>query len=127
LPASTGAAQSSPPSPAAPTLKVYFRETIVDVTVTDSKGNPVHGLTQSDFTVKEDGKPQPIHSFEEFGNAAPTPAPPHLTLPPNIYINLQPPPASSALNILLIDLVNTAPTLAGECCETASRANNGTR
>jgi hypothetical protein len=47
----------------APTVKVYARETIVDVTVTDAKGNPVHGLTQTDFTVKENNKPQPIRRF----------------------------------------------------------------
>ena len=50
---------------AAPTLKVYSRETIVDVTVTDAKGNPVHGLTRDDFTVEEDGHPQPISGFYE--------------------------------------------------------------
>jgi hypothetical protein len=48
----------------APTLRVYSRETIVDVTVTDSSGNPVHGLTR-DFTIKEDSHPQPIRSFRE--------------------------------------------------------------
>ena len=31
------------PSAAAPTLKVYSRETIVDVLVTDDKGQPVRG------------------------------------------------------------------------------------
>src|ERR1017187_1474178 len=96
----------SPQPPPAPTLKVYSRETIVDVTVTDPKGNPVHGLPQTDFTVKEDSKPQPIRSFEEFGNATPTTAQPLPKLPPNVYTNLQPPPASSALNILLLDGLN---------------------
>ena len=38
-------AQSPQPATTAPTLKVYARETVVDVTVTDAKGNPVHGLT----------------------------------------------------------------------------------
>jgi VWFA-related protein len=90
-----------------PTLKVYSRETIVDVTVTDAKGNPVHGLKQEDFTLKEDNKPQPIRSFEEFGHAPPSSPPPKL--PPNVYTNLQPPPSSSAVNILLLDGLNTAP------------------
>ena len=95
--------------PAAPTIKVFSRETVVDVTVTDAQGNPVHGLKQSDFTVKEDGKAQPIKSFQEFGGdtqPAPHPLP---KLPPNIYTNLQPPSAGSALNILLLDGLNTAP------------------
>jgi VWFA-related protein len=90
-----------------PTLKVYSRETIVDVTVTDDKGQPVHGLTKENFTLKEDNKPQPIRSFEEFGRTPPS-APPH-KLPPNVYTNLQPPPSSSAINILLLDGLNTAP------------------
>src|SRR6185312_13671795 len=94
-------------SSAAPTLKVYTRETVVDVSVTDAKGNPVHGLTHDDFTVKEDGKPQPIRSFEEFGASA-TPQPTR-KLPPNVYTNLQPPPAGPALNIILLDGLNMAP------------------
>ncbi len=73
----THTALAQTPAPA-PTLKVFSRETIVDVTVTDSKGNPIHGLTQADFTVKEDNKPQPIRSFEEFGRATPPPALPKL-------------------------------------------------
>ncbi|MGA1981033.1 MAG: VWA domain-containing protein [Acidobacteriaceae bacterium] len=96
-------AQTTPP---APTLKVYARETVVDVNVTDAKGNPVRGLTQADFTVKEDGKAQAIRSFEEFGTQPVQPLP---KLPPNTYTNLQPPPGSSAVNILLLDGLNTAP------------------
>jgi hypothetical protein len=41
-------AQNAPaPDTSAPTLKVYSREIVVDTTVTDNKGNPVHGLTRS--------------------------------------------------------------------------------
>ena len=61
---SLGAGQNSS-APAAPTLHVYSRETIVDVLVTDDKGQPVRGLTRSDFTVEEDGKAQPIRGFYE--------------------------------------------------------------
>jgi VWFA-related protein len=84
-----------------PTLKVNTRLTLVDVTVTDSKGRPVHGLTQADFTVTEDGKPQPIKNFEEHRGETPTQA-----LPPNIYTNRQTPNAPS-VNILLLDQVAT--------------------
>jgi VWFA-related protein len=110
-PAEPNAPFSQVPQPStAPTLQVYSRETLVDVTVTDAQGHPVHGLTQSDFTVTEDGAPQPIRSFKEFGNAAPAATGAALPkLPPDIYTNLQPPPASSAINILLLDFVETSP------------------
>jgi len=38
---------------------------VVDVVVTDSKKNPIHGLQKSDFTLMEDGKLQVIRNFEE--------------------------------------------------------------
>ena len=97
-----------PATPQTPTLKVYSRETIVDVTVTDAKGNPVHGLKKEDFTLKEDNKPQPIRSFHEY---ATQPIPPPPKLPPNVYTNLQPPPPSSAVNILFLDFTNAAPVV----------------
>jgi VWFA-related protein len=106
------AAQSAAPQSGI-TLHVTSRETVVDVTVTDAKGNPVHGLQQSDFTVKEDGKPQPIRSFEEFGSEDVREPE---KLPPNVYSNQQPPPASSAVNILLLDFTNAAPGVSLDCC-----------
>jgi VWFA-related protein len=36
----------------------------VDVIVTDRQGNPVSDLTEADFDVREDGKPQSIESFK---------------------------------------------------------------
>jgi VWFA-related protein len=107
-------AQQQAPVAAAPTIQVYSRETIVDVTITDKDGKPVHGLTRDDFTVKEDGKPQAIKSFAEFGNATPIQPPPQL--PPNTYTNLQPPSLSGATNILWLDFTNSAPVLSSSCC-----------
>jgi VWFA-related protein len=102
-------AETTAQTASVPTIKVTARETVVDVTVTDAKGNPVHGLRRADFTVKEDGKVQPIRSFDEFGRSTPEPttqAPPKL--PPNVYSNQQATAASSAVNILLLDFVNSA-------------------
>jgi len=87
-----------------PTIQVYSRETLVDVTVTDAQGHPVRGLKQSDFTISEDGSPQSIRSFQEFGTRTTTAARTLPKLPPNVYTNLQ--PASGPLNVLLLDYIN---------------------
>jgi VWFA-related protein len=84
------------------TLKVYSRETIIDVLVTDDKGQPVRGLTKSDFTVEEDSKPQPIRSFAEYYKT--TPPPPPRTLPPATYTNDNALPANGPVQIFLFDL-----------------------
>ncbi|MDP9039763.1 MAG: VWA domain-containing protein [Acidobacteriota bacterium] len=88
------------------TLQVYSRLTVVDVTATDASGAPVHNLQQSDFTILEDGKPQPIRNFSEVRSEWQEP---RRQLPPNVYTNLQPPPPSRAVNILLLDFANEAP------------------
>jgi len=102
-------ASDQPPQspPTAPTLHVYSREAIVDVTVTDAKGNPVHGLKQSDFTISEDGQPQPIRSFAEYGFDLQPPPPIPPKLPPNVYTNYQSTPATGPVNILLIDALHS--------------------
>src|SRR5580658_9435357 len=86
--ATTFAQNPSPPvpQPPAPTIKVFSRETVIDVLATDDKGQPVTGLTKSDFTIEEDNKPQPIRSFREYTRTASPPARP---LPPNTYTNSQ--------------------------------------
>jgi VWFA-related protein len=85
-----------------PTLHVTTREAIVDVLVTDAKGQTVRGLTRSDFTVEEDGKPQPIRGFYEYDKS--TPPAPARSLPPNTYTNARALPASGPVQILYFDL-----------------------
>jgi VWFA-related protein len=91
-----------PQAAPAPTLHVYSRETIVDVLVTDDKGQTVRGLTKTDFTVEEDGKPQPIRSFYEYNKTAPPS--PAVTLPPNTYTNATAMPASGPVQIIYFDI-----------------------
>ena len=48
--------------PGAP-IQAETRMVLVDVTVTDKKGNPVPGLTQKDFRIWEDNREQVVSSF----------------------------------------------------------------
>jgi VWFA-related protein len=80
---------------------------LVDVVVTDH-GKPVNGLDQGKFRIFEDDKQQSISSFDEHrpsGGAAVTVKAPQL--PPNTYTNLPAYPQQSAVNVLLIDALNT--------------------
>ena len=92
------------------TLKANAQLVVVDVAVTDSKQQPVHNLSASDFTVLENGAPQQISGFEE--HVAMTPAqtskiPPMRPLPPGIFTNFTPVPPNGPVNILLLDALNT--------------------
>ncbi len=65
------------------TLQVYEDLVLVDVVVTDKKGNPIRNLKKEDFQLFEDNKPQMVSTFDfEDLNAisepaAATPAEPH--------------------------------------------------
>jgi VWFA-related protein len=82
---STPAQQSSqqPQQPTADSLDSYTitvtpKLVVLDVVVTDKKGNPVTNLKKEDFEVQEDKKPQHIESFE---------APASHAMPPNVVIH----------------------------------------
>ncbi len=89
-----------------PTLKTRVRLVLVDVVVTDNKGDPVTGLHKDDFEISEDGATQKISTFEEHHGAPPTQVklPP---MPPNVYTNFPVMQKADSINILLMDALNT--------------------
>ena len=92
------------------TLKVNSRAVLVDVIVTDKNGNPVKGLRQGDFRVLEEGKKQSIGYFEEHTvnmldrRSQARAFPP---MPPNMFTNFSPLPTPPAVNVLVLDALNT--------------------
>lgn len=89
-----------------PTFKTGTHLVAIDVVATNGKGDPITGLTQEDFEVLEDGKPQSIASFEEHSGTAISPIelPP---MPPNVYTNFPRTQSTEAINVLLLDSLNT--------------------
>ena len=89
-----------------PTVKSNVRLVLVDVVVTNSKGNAVTGLHTEDFEVLEDGKPQTISTFEEHHGAPPTQIK-LPTLPPHVYTNFPLTQTADSVNVVLLDALNT--------------------
>lgn len=98
-------------------LKSNTRLVVVDVVATDSKGEPVSNLNARDFKLLENGKEQEIRVFDfqqpgetQAAASAPTanaPAAIPAKLPANVFTNAPAYKRSSALNIILVDLLNT--------------------
>lgn len=107
----TSSTQAAPPANP-PVVKVTTRLVLVDVVVTEGNGRPVTDLKQTDFEVKENGKPQKVVAFA-FQPPPPPPVPGKpaykpFTFSPGVFTNLRnlngevgPP------TILLIDGLNT--------------------
>src|SRR5882672_4807323 len=85
-------------------LRTNTRLVVVDVVVTDSKGQPVSDLKAEDFTLLESGTPQKISgfSFQHPGAGRRVVA---RQLPPNVISNA-PQYNSTSLNVVLFDAVN---------------------
>jgi VWFA-related protein len=88
------------------TIKTKVRLVLVDVVVTNGKGEAVTGLQKDDFQILEDGKEQAISTFEEHHGAPPAqiklPA-----LPPHVYTNFPVTQTADSVNVLLLDALNT--------------------
>ncbi len=61
--------QTPPPNQPREVIKATGQTVLVDVVVGDRSAHPVPGLKKGDFTILEDGKPQPNSYFEVHGGA----------------------------------------------------------
>ena len=118
-------AQQPPQRPSdAPVFRVNTRLIVQTVSVTDTAGNAVEGLTAKDFIVTEDGQPQDIAfvEFHRLGGAtgsSPTPVAPKSasadTVPATTQAGIATPPPGDTrfrdrrLLILYFDLTATPP------------------
>jgi VWFA-related protein len=98
------------PTPAT-TVHATSNLVLVDVVVTN-KDKAVHGLERQRFHVFEDGHEQAIASFDEHrapdtGAAGSMPTMKRVALPPHTYTNIPDYPEAGAVNVLLLDGLNT--------------------
>jgi VWFA-related protein len=100
-------AQSAPGTAGqSPVIKSEVRIVLVDVVVTQGKGEPVAGLRKENFQVSEDGRPQTVSFFEEHKFALPKPVS-LPAMPPNVFTNYPAVKTADAVNVLLLDSLNT--------------------
>jgi VWFA-related protein len=129
----TAEKNSTATNPPVTTFKVSSKAVVVDVVVTDSKGHPIRGLSQQDFQITEDKKPQDIRYYREFTESEPsapsssgpmsasqagsalsvsatpqaTPAAPAPS--PNVFNNRAQGSQAGAITMVLFDMLNTPP------------------
>jgi VWFA-related protein len=104
--AADAGSQAEKPQASVPLIRSTANLVVVDVVVSHD-GRPVKGLQQQAFHIFEDGREQTIKAFEEHGpgsNESKTEQPP---LPPNTYTNVPEQASGSAVNVLLLDALNT--------------------
>ena len=102
------------------TIRVNSRIVYVDVVVRDGQGQVVHGLTESDFKLTEDGVPQRIDYFNEHsyisangsaGDAAQSVAPKREAATAKGVVEFRNTPeagaVAGAINVILFDLQDT--------------------
>lgn len=94
---------------ATPVFKTTARDVVLDVVVTKGSGDAVTGLGKQDFSVTEDGQPQTVDFFDEHtaSEATTNTAPEMPPLPAGAVTNVPPAAAGDAVNVLLLDSLNT--------------------
>ena len=111
--------QQNAPIRPVPELRTDVRLVLLDILVTDIKGNPIPNLKPEDFTVLENGASQTVKAFEDH-TALPAlkAADPvsDLSSPPGTYTN-RPKPQPNLWNIIVVDQLNTPPDAQGAARE----------
>lgn len=89
------------------TLHTSARIVLTDVTVTDGKGNPVHGLSRSAFHIFDNNRQEELESFQEHRGAQ-NGSGAYAAAPAGVFSNeyLLHPPAVS--NVIMLDTTNLA-------------------
>ena len=102
-------AQQSPSDVPAITIRTNTRLVVVDVVVTDKKGQPITGLKPEDFTLEENGKKQKIAVFTAPG-AASAAAATQASAPPGVLSNHPEDvgPKAGVVTVLLLDAANSS-------------------
>jgi VWFA-related protein len=103
-----GAFAQTAPAPA-PTLKLNSQTVLLDVIVQDRQGHAVQGLKKEDFSVQDEGTPQAISYFEVHAGAQ-TFVGERPRLPEGMYSNFPTEIKSDAVNVILLDSLNTPTT-----------------
>jgi VWFA-related protein len=89
------------------TFRASTRLVLVDLVVTDKNGQTVKGLKAMDFTVLEDGKPQPVRAFESRVWQQTAASVEKVKLAPNQYTNFTEREPNRAVDVVLLDVLNT--------------------
>ena len=87
------------------TFRTTTRLVVVDIVATDDKGMPVRDLTSEDFAVTENNDPQKVIDFS-FHQPGSVQTLAH-QLPGNVFTNSPQYTGNSALNVILLDAINT--------------------
>ena len=88
------------------TIQANSRVVLTDVTVTDSKGNPVHGLPESAFRIFDNKTPQTITSFEEHSGTPAAAAMEPVAAPKGVYSNDFLEHLPPVISVVIIDIAN---------------------
>jgi VWFA-related protein len=100
--ATTPATQTAPPA----VFKSTATLVLVDVLVSNGLG-AIHGIPRDQFHLLEDGKEQKLIALEEHRAVDPATLENPPALPPNIYSNIPETASPGAVNVLLLDALNT--------------------